>query len=821
MNPLWFLDGTFWEKMYFVTMVVGVTIFMNFLFDIIPEIKKEFREIRKKAKVEYRKQIIESKKVSRRWKEMIKNKTKISCICVAVCLICVAGLQIIPESIQGENQSSSIMNEVEPSASHYVYYAGLFWDDRTIGSLCDKTPGFGYANVPAQGTITVNTTSFDDSVVMKFDKTVGTASMDAYFERELSGGWQTQFDLSVDDTATNVGLWLYEDTTMVLGTGFESGKLFVWDGAVVTYTDIVVETWYHFDIRFDTSSDTYSVRVDDISIESGSLAAVVDEINEWRYKVPTTATGVIYSDNFALYSWQNYEYETDDLPYELIDALNYVIENYYNPGSTALYGTSAIISDYEDEETRGYPRMIVAHTLDAAIVAYEITLNKTYYDLAEDLSRWLVEVAQHSSGYFIHYGGIGYNLPNNVLTTSECSYSLLRMYQLTREYQWYNSAVSGLGFIITNCFNESSDLFYDYPPTVELGEHTRINFNANVAKTLAFAYYLLGDVVYRNYSEGILDSIITYQYFGKPTESPMENYTACGWYGYNTENETWQGFDYEGYTAKGFGGAMYYLQLAEYEPTSYSDWQDAFEASMFTIYEYFGWDMIVNISLHNYLETYQAFCFYDLIMDNPVILYEDMFISMAEYLTDRADYTLSSNDFLPHNCAYDLEDYLLSSYTSLGQLGHIWEWKQVNSFYQPYQLSLNSTTRIMLSTVGGTVELHDISQDNRGVYWTTVTGEPTLTVTYSFARFDYVPGLTSTSYKVYKDDVFLFDIGGQNDGIMYFESDGNGTFRISKISNPYPEPFAQLMIFLILIGICAAIVMYILKIKDTGRILGG
>lgn len=47
MDLLWVLDAPFWQKMYFIGVVVGYALFMDFLISILPQTKKDFKAWKK------------------------------------------------------------------------------------------------------------------------------------------------------------------------------------------------------------------------------------------------------------------------------------------------------------------------------------------------------------------------------------------------------------------------------------------------------------------------------------------------------------------------------------------------------------------------------------------------------------------------------------------------------------------------------------------------------------------------------------------------------------------------------------------------------
>ena len=668
------------------------------------------------------------------------------------------------------NPSSISGSPVSPSSEHWYHYLGLWWDDRTIGTLCDGTPGFSYTNTPTYGNITVNNTNFDDSIVMMLNKTQAGLGVDAKFTRDLIGYWRITFSLASEALATNPGVWLVNGSTLLLGVGFSGDKIFVWDGATVEYETYTIDTWYDFDIRVSTVNDTYQVFVDDVLIEENPLSPAAGDVSVvsgiW-YRCPTTATGVSYSDDFQIWGYATYEYQTDDLIYEFIDALDYVYDNLYQPGATGILNGSSVITGYEYEENMSYPRVTKGYVMDAAIRAYEITLLAKYYNMAVDIGRWLVYVSQDDDGHFPFVGGTVPNFENNVLTSLAVSESLLNLYVLTGNTVWRNSAIEAIEYHLDNSWNSTLGLFNDAPGVV----YCRVNLNTAAARALAYAYYVTGDADYGLKASAILTNILTYTKIGNPVEDdPDENYSGRTYYAADITYSDWQGWGYESYSASGYAGATYYLQLAGGYEGSISTWVAALDKQMpnaFVNTPPYG--MAYNVPTHEYLQCLVAFGYYNQLSDS-VPMFSDAFYSMVEYCTNRAVVTLSDHPFMPGGLAVVTDDYILGACTAIGQSWSIWDLEGVGNFTQPYQLSLNSTARLLITPASGAIEIDDLTQSGTTVSWTATTTLPTELVTYQVLLADPTLG-----YRVYQDDVVISPGVGPS---FSFTAIGGGDFEI-------------------------------------------
>ena len=699
----------------------------------------------------------ESKRYQRRARMTIGvlSVTIVGLMMLSLLSICVQPKPVdIPTSIKG--------SPVQPSEDHWYYYYGFYWDDRTIGTWCDKSPGFGYTNVPAQGNITVNYTSFDDSIVMKLNKTETTNSMYANYYREVTGKWQIEFRLAVETAGVACALWLFDDAVPYVAVGFETSKIVVWDGANTFYDTINAKEWYNITLQVDSETDTYSAYVNNALIEAGNLNGDITTISDFELRMGTSSSGVVYMDDFIISAWAEYDYQTDDLTTDLIDGLDYVMDYYYNPGATGIYNGTGIITGYPDETNRSYPRIVVASCMDAAITAYEITLLKKYYDMALDIGRWLVDVAQDSSGYFPFFGGTDPNMPNNVLTSMEVAEKLLHLYELTANSKWLTSALSAMDYIITNCWNSTLELLRDYPGSSQ----SRINVNAVAAKDLAFAYYLTGNTNYRNYAITIVNTLPSYQESGNCYDDDYVNYSGCGWYPHTLTDETNQSWAYEGVTAWGIGGAIYWLIEAGVSPASISTGMDAFQKSIFGLTGYFWYDVGLNESSHQYGEAWMGYVYYALLND-AYPQFDYMPQSMVEFMTDRAIVNLTSGVWIPRNWYYIApSEAFTQPMLLINRLGDFRVYGELDDFTQPYRLSQNSTIRLML-TPSGSIEIDDISQDSTSLYWTSTASS---SVTYTLAN------LASTSgYRVYLDgEVIATGLGP----LFSFTSALSGEFEV-------------------------------------------
>ena len=694
--------------------------------------------------------------------------------CLAIVLIMMFSVvSLVPD--ESDSPIPCRSSQVSPSASHWSYYYGFYWDDRTVGTLCDKSPGFGYSWSDGRGNVTVNTTNFDDSVCMKFDKISGSASMDVKYVRDFEGYWRYTFKLASPTGDANLQVWLVNGSTLLLGTGFDAGKIMVWDGASVSYDSYALDIWYEFDVRVSTINDTYQVFVNDTLVEGGVLspaAGNVSKVTGFWYRLSTATTGVAYSDDPAFWTWAEYDYETDDFLYEMIDALDYVYDTMYRPGAMGELGGTGIITGYEDEVNASYPRQMAASVMDAAVVAYEVTLLAKYWNMATDIGRWLDDVAQRASGYYSNTGGESINGPDNVLTSLGCAGSMIRLYELTHNSSVLDSALEAIDFQIASSWNSTIGLFNDKPGS----QWARINLNTAAAKDLAYAYRVTGDASYYQHAKTILDTLPSYMYDGKPGEDPAVNYSGQGYYAKSIAETGFQGWDYESFSAGGYGAAIYHLRESGVSSALIDGWIPYLQKEIFTLTDYGLWyGMAKNISTHNYLESLQAYSVYNLLTDYEIPQFLDRFKSMVEYSTDRATVKLSDDLFIPTNQFWDAPDVVVAQGTSLGQMAGIWIWETQTGFAQPYRLTLNTSMRIIVAPDAAGIEIHDLAQIGGEVSWTAAGGDAAV---YSVVHSDGTIG-----YKVYRDGNEIWRQRAGTSGII-FTAAGDGDFEIT-IWDPY------------------------------------
>lgn len=707
-------------------------------------------------------------------------------------------LFVTPIQSSQTTKPAAIAAQVPESAAHWYHYLGLWWDDRTPGVLCDGTPGFSYENVPAYGTITVNETDFDDSQCMMFNKTNTGLSMDAKFTRTLTGYWRLTFKLASNATNTDIGMWFVNGSTLLFGAGFDTGKIFVWDGATVQYDDYVVDTWYDFDMRCSTVNDTYQVFVDGELIEGNALnpaAGDVSQITGYWYREPSATLGVAWSDDFQLWGYATYTYTTDELIYEFIDALDYVYDNMYQPGATGLLNGTSIITGYEYETNMSYPRITKGYVMDAAIRAYEITLLAKYYNMAVDIGRWLVYVSQDDDGYFPFVGGTVPNFENNLLTSMEIAASLLRLYELTGNTVYYNSAIEAIEYHLDNTWNATLGLFNDAPDT----EYCRVNFNTAAARDLAYAYYVTGDADYGMRAAAILTNLLPYAQVGDPTEyDPDENFSGRTYYALDITYSAWQNWSYESWTANGYAMATYYLSLAGGYDSYISAWVDALHKQMANVFlNSAPYGMAYNVGTHNYLESLVALGYYNLVANDTIPMFRDGFYSMVEYCTDRATVTLSDHAFIP-GALYEVDpDYVLGACTAIGQALTIWDFEELGNFTQPYRLSLNSTARLLLTPTSDSITVDDVSQDGDIFEFSITTVLPGELVSYSILNLDNGYG-----YRVYQGtDIIHTGLGGT----LLFTAYGNGDFTVEVWNTRQVSTLLILAVNLVAVGIVVSV----------------
>jgi hypothetical protein len=780
MEILWWLEAPFWQKMYYFTMLGGVSTFVYLM-------------------------LIEYDKIKAEWK--VKKMNIIKGVCFGIIALFMMTFMSFDDN---DNESDMIVKsmDIAESVDHWNHYLGLFWDDRTIGTLCDKTPGFSYSWSDSRATLTVNETDFDDNICMRFNKTSAVAGADATFTRTLDGYYRFTTKIAVAVNTTAVGLWVYESTTLKLGIGFDAMRVYVWDGASVSYSYIQANTWYLLDIRLSTINDTYRAYMNSVLLESGNIPSGITSISKVVYRFPTSATGLWYMDDFCIYDWADYEYTTDIFFEEIKLALDYTYSNYYNPGATGTLNDDSVIIGYEYSENMSYPRISKAYILEAAIKCYEITLEHKYYAMALDIGRWLDEVAQNEMGYYEFIGGSAPNAVNNILTSFEIAGSMTRLYELTHNDRWLISALAAVDYQITYSWDSTLDLFADSPSS----SFHRTNLNTAAAANLAYIATVTNNVQYANISATILTNLIPYSHSGIATD--YVNYSGAATWSLMVNDEDYQSWSYESYSANGYCMAIYYLQqFGGYELIE-DNWITEATKHIYAIYlNAIPYSMISNVSTHNYLEHITAIAYYTLITENQQTIFEESFYSMIEYCTNRASYNLISTEFIPSNQFYDSPDYILGSFTSIGQIADIWDFELIPNFEQPYRYTLDSEARLTVSDTRDNVTITNIEQDSYSIKWTSTT---TQNITYILYAMDYTPGLTTHTYTVYKDGEIIGKIGGEYDEGLIFTSYGSGDFEVIPVNNPYAEPFAHLIIFLIIIGIAATVIIYVIGSLRSG-----
>lgn len=63
-----FLEGTLWERVAYLLLIIGFAIFINFLMDFSKHAQAALKGLKLRIKNDWDKQISESKKITNRWK---------------------------------------------------------------------------------------------------------------------------------------------------------------------------------------------------------------------------------------------------------------------------------------------------------------------------------------------------------------------------------------------------------------------------------------------------------------------------------------------------------------------------------------------------------------------------------------------------------------------------------------------------------------------------------------------------------------------------------------------------------------------------------
>lgn len=747
MNPLWFLDGTFWEKMYFVTMVVGVAIFMNFLFDIIPEVKKKFRELRKTAKVEYKKQTIESKKVTERWKEMIKKKRCGKKKSMRMIVIMITGIFILSALMigidNGENQYSMKASIcVDDPSDTKVVILDYDFEKETVGTRPDM--GYKASGATLNHTnVSITTTDIggDYDNVMSWS-TYGQTTLDVigsvYIGHVITEEITVTYDINMYEGA-NVGAWDW-------GAGYLSVSLSQSSGSAGT-TNVI----------FAPNNDTY-VRC---YVAGGAGIVTYFEQNTWHtVKVianPTDDTMIYYVDDVykhtQSYSHSNIQYINIVMnEHDLGDAQE--IKVYFDNFEVSVQETSLITSyDPVDDRTG------ISLVFDDAY----LNMTDTVLDIMGNEKASVGIIAEYADSEN-DFSGVAVMGWTEIQTLIDSGWEMM-------SHGWSHNPISAMSEIDMRWEFETSKSWIEDNTTADCrGFIYPASARTTATDAIMYEYYeysrFTGDMEQRNINSKSI-------YYGTELTDwgyyTMGMYTPALVYGYH-----------------GFIGTMIHNvktigPYGEYDTSAdaLEQWVDRLVANnsrITTPSEYWLDCRNANdaiISTEN---------------DNLVVSYPDDSVNRTENNVWVQGSDTIAYGIVPH---YIKGDNSVWSYVDPGT-----HKKFIGITADSYPFWVNITGEYNGYTI---------------ISWTTENSDDAI-ITYTLYQL-----IGTSAYNVYKDDVKVGVVASDNRSITIT---GDGDFELKQF-NPYPAPFAKVMIALILIGVAAAIIMAILKIKDTGQILGG
>lgn len=522
---------------------------------------------------------------------------------------------------------------------HWSNYLNMYFDDRATGSYCDGSPGFGYGGVPTNGNITVEL-AWDARTCLRLVDSSGSSTVTATYSRTLSGHWNLSFWMALDaiSPANTLSAYLYNGTDAILMVGADQTNIYYWNGASHNIQASAARTWFRFAIDLDTTTRLFDVYLNDACVASSvafNPAYPLDnQFTHIRFQTGSTATGTTYVENLQYYWWDPTSYGTTDLWESQLAGLEYLYDDWYIPGSTDLLGSGTPLPGYDNLTTRTYPRQVVAATMDAANQAYAVTGFEKWYDMAVDLARWLVEVAQEDDGHFPFVGGTVPNMPNNLLTSSECACALLRMYETTGNASLLDSANAALAFCISTCWNDTLGLFNDYEGT----EYVRINFNTGAAMDFAFAYSVTGNTTYRDVATSVLDALPQYMMTYENETGISQSYPGRGSYPLFAGDVDAQDVGYESWSAYGYGMAILFLKNAGYPLGKVLEWTEYFEKQVYYLDEARLYYEDVWMGSWDYLCLQRVFTIYSMLAyDEDLYRIVDVSDSTATYLLARAE----------------------------------------------------------------------------------------------------------------------------------------------------------------------------------------
>lgn len=183
MDLLWVLHAPFWQKMYFVGIVVGYALFMELLLEVLPQTKKNFKAWKKNYfDNEYPKVKAESKRIVREMKQ--KMFGKVMCVMIMGMFV-MSGLFIFTNTVSATITGNAYSGSGNWTITNPTVYTG--------------------ETVTVYGDITINTGGS-----LTLSNTILTIDQDSRFDEQItieSGFLSIQSGSTIQSTNATTNLW--------------------------------------------------------------------------------------------------------------------------------------------------------------------------------------------------------------------------------------------------------------------------------------------------------------------------------------------------------------------------------------------------------------------------------------------------------------------------------------------------------------------------------------------------------------------------------------------------------------------------------------
>lgn len=797
MNPLWFLDGTFWEKMYFVTMVIGVAIFVNFLFDIIPDVKKRFREFIPIAKKECRKQIVESKKIIGGWK--MKKGIGIGIAIVMICgLFSAIGIS--------ENATATKTGDIYSGSGDWTISNPTVYTNEIFSVYGNISIAAGGSLSMVSSEMTIRNTAPYSYINISFGAPNAFLSLTDSSQIDIIDFTYGVPKLVVDANgeSTNAGYFYIEDSE-IYNTHFS-----VDTSAICTIKD---STLVACQARCYSSGGAPSTiplymsnneikDVNTVSQPNGDLRSVI------TMSSGTTITGNTF-ENITLNSRS-----TLSNSYIRANGQNSltITNNDFGDSTypviciqTTTYDTNDCVISGNDFNTIGNTKATASYAVYLDGYGYDSTFYNNNYDYILNGS------------YGVYHDGYGWTISSNhfgILDATEDNTTVTHGIHVNRDgLQAYPCLITG---------NDFDDII---GPDEDVGGHA-MGIVIQNAGNVTVSYNEFASV--GNAANAI--AVLGPQYHNCPyiliTRNTINNV-------HNLSNGIYLAYGYATVSYNnidGVDGSCSGIMIHGPEIVSYVYWNRV-TGLYDSINEWPIWQIsvgaycIVANQIDSVLEMPE---FRENYAEGATAIHPDYDIcgsvlggGHANNVTARIDIpagnssiirTIHANLSLENDCGiYYTEIDGTQEYMKHYPSGMSYSWIPNLEAEYMYVNVTSYAMRVIPSTMIEVLAIDSMS-------WIS-TSSSDVTIEISGVPVK-VPGLTSVAYEVFQDDISLGYYGINDETSFSFETNGTGTFEIEMVMNPYVKPFANVMIFLIIIGVAAAIIMVILKIKDTGQIFG-